>query len=40
VIVLKPEGELDLGIVAPDEVLISDGRGSISKIPRANLPAS
>lgn len=40
VIVLRSESELDIGIVAPDEVLISDGQGSISKILRANLPAS
>jgi len=40
VIVLKPEGELDLGIVAPDEVLIQDDRGNITKIRRANLSAS
>ncbi len=36
VIVLKPEGELDLGIIAPDEVLVADDRGAITKIHRAN----
>jgi len=40
VIVLKPEGEVDLGIIAPDEVLVADERGNITKIHRANLPAS
>ena len=40
VIVLKPEGELDLGIVAPDEVLVADGVGNIAKIHRAKLGAS
>lgn len=40
VIVLKPGGELDLGIIAPDEVLVADNRGNITKIHRANLSAS
>jgi len=40
VIVLRAEGELDLGIVGPDEVLIAEGQGIIKKIPRANLSPS
>lgn len=40
VIVLQPEDELDLGIIAPDEVLIADGKGSITKIQRAKLSPS
>jgi len=34
VIVLRPEGEEDLGMVAPDEVLVSDEAGRIRKVPR------
>ena len=34
VIVLRPEGEEDLGVVAPDEILISDETGRIRKVPR------
>ena len=34
VIVLRPEGEEDLGEVAPDEVLIRDETGRIRKVPR------
>lgn len=34
VIVLRPEGEEDLGVIAPDEVLVSDEAGRIRKIPR------
>jgi len=40
VIVLTPDGETDLGIIAPDEVLVADERGNITKIRRANLSAS
>ena len=40
VIVLRPEGERDLGVIAPDEVLVADDRGSIVKIPRAKLSSS
>jgi len=40
VIVLQPESEIDIGIVAPDEVLVVDERGNITKIRRANLSAS
>jgi hypothetical protein len=40
VIVLKPDGEIDLGTIAPDEVLVADDRGNITKIPRAKLSAS
>lgn len=34
VIVLRPEGEEDLGVIAPDEVLVSDAQGRIKKISR------
>ena len=34
VIALREEGEEDLGVIAPGEVLISDGRGRIRKAPR------
>lgn len=34
VIVLGPEGELDLGEVGPDEVLIREPGGRIRKVPR------
>jgi hypothetical protein len=37
VIVLLPDGEEDLGVVAPDEVLIRDEAGRIRKIPRAQV---
>ena len=40
VIVLRPDGERDLGIIAPDEVLVADDAGNITKIRRANLSAS
>jgi hypothetical protein len=40
VIVLRPEGELDLGVIAPHEVLVADGTGSIVKIARAELSSS
>jgi len=35
VIVLRPGGEEDLGVIAPDEVLLRDEKGLIRKIPRA-----
>ena len=35
VIVLRPEGEEDFGVVAPEEILISDENGRIRKILRA-----
>jgi hypothetical protein len=35
VIVLRPDGEEDLGVVSPEEVLISDEFGRIRKILRA-----
>lgn len=34
VIILRDGGEEDLGVIAPDEVLVSDGRGRIRKVPR------
>jgi hypothetical protein len=34
VIVLRPDGERDLGVIAPDEVLVADERGAITKIQR------
>ncbi len=34
VIVLRPEGEEDLGLVAPDELLVSDEAGRIRKVQR------
>lgn len=34
VIVLRPEGEEDLGVVAPDEILVSDEKGRIRKVSR------
>jgi hypothetical protein len=37
VIVLKPEGELDFGDVAPDEVLIRNENGEFAKVKRASL---
>ena len=40
VIVLRPEGERDLGNIAPDEVLVADDRGSITKIQRTKLSSS
>ena len=40
VIVLRPDGETDLGVIAPDEVLVGDDDGNITKIRRANLSPS